>query len=104
MAETVRRWAVTVVAATHPDSQHAPEAVRRFVRYGASPRGAQAMVLGAKVRAILAGRHFVSCADLRAVAHAALRHRLILNFEGQAENVRPDTLIDKVLETVAEPR
>ena len=104
MAETVRRWAVTVVAATHPDSQHAPEAVRRFVRYGASPRGAQAMVLGAKVRAILDGRHFVSCADLRAVAHAALRHRLILNFEGQAENVRPDTLIDKVLETVAEPR
>jgi len=103
IADEIRRWAIAVVAATHPEHQRAPASVRRFVGCGSSPRGAQAMVLGAKIRAVLEGRYHVSSADLRSVCHPALRHRLILNFEGQAENVSPDTLIDNVLEAVAEP-
>ncbi len=96
----VRRLAITLVSATHPDHQQAPEMVRRFVRYGSSPRGAQALVLSAKVRAIIEGRGEVSQDDLRAVAHAALRHRMVLNFEGQAENIRPDRIVDDILNAV----
>ena len=99
----VRHLGVSLVTATHPDHEQAPQMVQRFVRYGSSPRGAQAVVLAAKVRAVTDGRSEVSRGDLRAVAHAALRHRLILNFEGQAENVRPDRVIDEVLERVLGP-
>ena len=73
---------------------------RRFVRYGSSPRGAQAIILAAKIRAILDHRYHVAREDLRAVAHAALRHRLILNFEGQAENIQADDIIDDMLRSV----
>lgn len=97
----LRRAASGLVAATQPDADQAPEIVRRVVRYGCSPRGAQALVLGAKVRAAAEGRREVSPADLRAVAHAALRHRLILNFEGLAEGVQPDAVIDEILETIS---
>jgi MoxR-like ATPase len=99
----VRRFGISLVAATHPDSELAPESVRRYVRYGASPRGAQALVLGAKTRAILDGRYNVSAADFRAVAPAALRHRVILNYEGQAESVEPDTVIQSILDVVPDP-
>jgi MoxR-like ATPase len=97
----VRRRAIAIVQATHPDDQRAPASVRRFVRYGASPRAARAIVLGAKVRAIAAGRDELLAADLAEVAPAALRHRLILNFEGQAENVEPEGLIAEILSAVA---
>jgi len=106
MADLVRRvamsgqlsqWVVSVILASQPEEGSAPEPVRRFVRHGASPRGAQAMVLAAKVRAILAGRDEVAQEDLRAAAHPALRHRVILNFEGVAERVSPDALIDSIL-------
>jgi len=70
------------------------------VRYGASPRGAQALILAAKIRAILDHRYHVARDDIKQVAHAALRHRLILSFEGQAEGVSPDHVIDTILETV----
>jgi MoxR-like ATPase len=93
----LRHWAVGLVAATQPDSPQAPEMVRRCVRYGSSPRGAQALVMAAKVRAAAAGRADVSQADLGASLHAALRHRIMLNFEGLAENVAPDRLIDDIL-------
>lgn len=93
-----RRTAIALATATQPQSQNAPESVRRYVRYGCSPRGAQAMVLGAKVRALAEGREQASTADVKSVAHAALRHRLILGFEGQAEEVRPDGLIDDLLQ------
>ena len=99
----LRRWAISLVAATHPDCEQAPAMVRRFVSYGSSPRGAQALVLGAKVRAAADGRHGVSGTDLQATAHAALRHRLILNFEGQAENIRTEQVIDEILEAVSSP-
>ena len=98
LEDGLRRWVATVVASTHPDFAKAPAEVKRYVRYGASPRGAQAIVLGAKVRAAAAGRGAVSKEDLAAVAVAALRHRMILNFEGQAENVRTEGLVEAVLQ------
>jgi len=103
IAPEIRRWGIILLAATHPEHERSPDVVRRFVRYGAGPRAAQAMVLGAKIRAIVDGRYSVSWADLRTVARPALRHRLILNYEGQAENVRPDDLVDRVLEVLPEP-
>ena len=76
---------------------------RQFVRFGVSPRGVQTLILGAKVRALLAGRFNVSCADVREVVHPALRHRIIRNFEAEADNISTDALLDRLLETVAEP-
>ena len=90
----VERWAAQVVLATHPGKPHTPERVRRFVRYGASPRGLQALVLAAKVRALIAGRFAVSIDDVRASARAALRHRLIPTFEAEAEAISNDALVD----------
>jgi len=93
----LRRRAIGLTMATCPDQPNAPEAVRRFVRYGASPRGAQALTVAAKVKAASEARGAVNEADIRAVAHAALRHRIILNIDGQAEDISPDRLIDAIL-------
>ncbi len=100
IARELKRYAVAIVMATHPESPMATVAARRYVRYGSSPRGAQAIVLSAKIRAILDHRYHVAREDLRDSAHSALRHRLILNFEGQAENVVPDEIIDEILREV----
>src|SRR5216683_687355 len=97
IATHVRDLASFIVLATHPQWERAPESTRRFIRYGASPRGAQALVLGAKVRALSEGRFNVSVEDLRATALPALRHRLILNFEGEAEGVDVDDLIGQTV-------
>ncbi|HEV8438389.1 MAG TPA: MoxR family ATPase [Methylomirabilota bacterium] len=97
IASHVRDLASLIVLSTHPQWERAPEPARRFVRYGASPRGAQALVLGAKVRALAEGRYNVSVEDLRAMALPALRHRLILNFEGEAEGVDVDRLINDLV-------
>ena len=75
----------------------------KYVRYGSSPRGAQALVIGGKIRALLNNRVHVSCEDIRAVAFGALRHRILLNFEGEAERVDTDTVIKGILENTAEP-
>ncbi|HEX6386721.1 MAG TPA: MoxR family ATPase [Anaerolineae bacterium] len=88
-----------LVVASHPESSTIP-LVNQYVRYGASPRGAQALVLGAKITALLAGRYNVSFEDVAAVAPAALRHRLLLNFEGQAEGIRTDDIIRSLIESV----
>jgi MoxR-like ATPase len=100
VASHVRDFASAVVMATHPEWEHAPDITRRFVRYGASPRGAQALVLGAKVRALCQGRFNVSVEDLKALAAPALRHRVILNFEGEAEAVDTDTLVGDIVDSV----
>jgi len=97
IASHVRDFASAIVMATHPQWEGAPDVARRFVRYGASPRGAQALVLGAKVRALAEGRYNVSAEDIKAMAVPALRHRVILNFEGEAEGVDTDTLISRVV-------
>lgn len=113
VARTVQDFAIRILQATHPDPSRAPggkdkdkdkdkDPVRRFVRYGASPRGAQALLLGAKVLALLDGRFAASCADVRSVSRLALRHRLIMNFEGQAEGVDPDMVIDHILHKTPE--
>jgi MoxR-like ATPase len=99
IADHVRALASTIIMATHPLWEHSPEGARRFIRYGASPRGAQALVLGAKVRALTEGRFNVSVDDLRALAAPALRHRIILNFEGEAEGIDTDTLIAQIVES-----
>jgi MoxR-like ATPase len=99
IAPHVLEYAVRLVGATHPDRSPVPE-VQRFVRYGASPRGLQAIVLAAKVAAVRAGRWNVAFADARDVALPALRHRLILRFEATAEAVTPDDLIARILASV----
>ncbi len=99
----VNAYAARLSVATHPDNPAAPDVVRRAVRYGASPRGAQALILGAKVTALLAGRYNVALEDVRAVAPAALRHRLILNYEAEAEGVTPGALIAGIIEATPEP-
>ena len=98
VARAVQDFAVRVVEGTHPaDRAGVPPLTKKYVRYGASPRGAQAILLGAKIKALLDGRFAVSTDDIRYVAKPALRHRLILNFEGEAEGVDPDTIIDSIL-------
>src|SRR4051812_6974635 len=104
IAAEVRRYGLAIVMATHPEHELAADITRRFVRYGASPRGAQAMILGAKIRAILDHRYHVAKEDLRAMAPAVLRHRLILNFEGQAEGVSTDAVVEEILKTVSQPK
>jgi MoxR-like ATPase len=99
-ASPVTDYVSRLVLATHPVDGTAPEAVQRYVRYGASPRAAQALILGGKVTALLAGRYNVALEDVRAVAPAALRHRILLNFEAQAEGIRPDDVVEEVVESV----
>ncbi len=98
IADHVRALASTIVMATHPQWERAPEISRRFIRYGASPRGAQALVLGAKVRALAEGRYNVSVEDLKTLAAPALRHRIILNFEGEAEGLDIDEMVAQIVE------
>jgi len=98
----VVEYAVNLVTATRPSSPKAPEFIKRWVSWGASPRGSQNLILGGKARAILNGRFNVSVEDIRALAYPVLRHRIILNFNAEAEGVRTDEVIDKLLKTVAE--
>ncbi len=97
VATPVSAYAARLTVATHPGNPDAPDIVRRYVRYGASPRGAQALLWGAKVTALLAGRYNVALEDVRAIAPAALRHRLILTYEAEAESVTADEIITVVL-------
>jgi MoxR-like ATPase len=101
-SKQVRMYAIRIVMATQPDQATAPESVRRHVQYGAGPRAAQALLLLAKVRALVEGRFAASCDDVRAVALPVLRHRLVLNFAGIAERVTPDAIIRKIVESVPE--
>ncbi|CAN5782063.1 MoxR family ATPase [soil metagenome] len=103
IAQHVTAYAVAVLAATHPDGPRAPQLVREYVRYGGSPRGAQALVLAGKINALLEGRLNVATDDIRAVALPALRHRVIRNFEGEAEGITSDAIVRAVLDAVAPP-
>ncbi|HID55008.1 TPA: AAA family ATPase [Candidatus Poribacteria bacterium] len=100
IAEDVQRYALRLVLGTHPESDIAPELTRRYVRYGSSPRGAQALILAGKIKAIMDGRYNVAREDIRSVALPSLRHRIILNFEGEAEGVDPDQIIEHLLEVI----
>ncbi|MCC7408359.1 MAG: AAA family ATPase, partial [Phycisphaeraceae bacterium] len=100
IAPPVQDYAVRCVLATHPDGELATPKARQFVRLGASPRAGQALVLGAKVRALLDGRAHVSIDDIRDVLLPGVRHRLILNFEGQAEGLTTDMILQDILEQI----
>ncbi len=108
IADSVVRYAARLVSATRPQVQQkdlpakATEAIHKYISYGASPRASQFLVLGSKARAILSGRYNVDFADLQAVAHPVLRHRLVLNFHARADNVDADTLVNRLLEMVPE--
>jgi MoxR-like ATPase len=102
IAPHVQDYAIRLALATHPQGPFAAPATNQYIRWGSSPRGVQTLVLGAKVRALLDGRFNVSFEDLRRVYLPGLRHRVLLNFEAQAEGIDPDEVLLKVLESVPE--
>ncbi|MFN7395790.1 MAG: AAA family ATPase, partial [bacterium] len=104
VAPHVQQYAARLVLATHPGGQFAPEITGQYVRCGSSPRGAQALVLGAKVRALIDGRFHASINDVQQMALPVLRHRLILNFEAEADRVDAEVIVKKIIEsTPSEP-
>jgi MoxR-like ATPase len=104
IARPVQDYAIRITLSTHPQPPYAHALTMKYVRYGSSPRGAQALVVGGKIRALLNNRLHVSCEDIRAVAYGALRHRVLLNFEGEAERVDTDTIIKGILQSTPEPK
>ncbi|MHC4712291.1 MAG: AAA family ATPase [Planctomycetota bacterium] len=103
ISDHVLDYAVRLARATRPAEESAPGFVGQYVSWGAGPRAAQNLVLGAKARAILSGRYSVTCNDVRALAHPVLRHRIFTNFNADAEGISPDNLVDLLLEAVSEP-
>ena len=102
VAPPVQDYAIRLVLATHPQGEFATPDANKYIRCGASPRGAQALVLAGKVRALLEGRYNVSFEDIRRVYLPAMRHRVLLNFEAQAENIPSDTVLAQILNEVPE--
>lgn len=102
VAESIRDYAVRLVLSTHPESDIATDRVRRFVRWGASPRAAQALIKAARVRALTAGRAHVAFEDIRHFAAEVLQHRLLLNYDGQADGIRVEDLVAECVETLSE--
>jgi len=97
MSRLVEEYALKVVLATHADYENAPELTKKYIRYGASPRAAQAIISTAKVRAVMEGRYNVSFDDIKYVAPAALRHRFFMNFDAVADDITPEKIIDEIL-------
>src|SRR5438552_4580679 len=103
-SDTVTRYAVRLVSASRPATPSAPDFINKWVTWGASLRASQFLILGGKARAILRGRYNVSCEDVRAVAPAVLRHRVLLNFQAEAEKVDSDQVVKQLIEAVPEPK
>jgi MoxR-like ATPase len=103
-AESVTRYAVQLVGASRPDGNNPPDFIRKWVNWGASLRASQFLILGGKARALLDGRYNVSCEDVRALAHPVLRHRILLNFRAESEQVNVDDVIRRLLDAVPEPK
>src|SRR5208283_378423 len=102
IAPHVQDYAIRLGLATHPQGPYAPGVTNQYIRWGSSPRGVQTLVLAAKVRALLDGRFNASFEDLRRVYLPSLRHRVLMNFEAQAEGIEPDNILLKVLDAVPE--
>jgi MoxR-like ATPase len=102
VAPPVQDYAIRLVLATHPQGEFATDQANKYIRCGASPRGAQALVLAGKVRALLEGRYNLSFEDIRRVYFPSMRHRILLNFEAQAENIPSDTVLSQILNDVPE--
>jgi MoxR-like ATPase len=103
-ADSVTRYAVRLVAASRPGSEHAPDFSKRWVTWGGSLRASQFLILGGKARAILHGRYNVSIEDVRAMAYPVLRHRILLNFQAESEKVDADQVIKRLIEAAPEPK
>ena len=103
VSERVIRYAVNIAEATRPGREKTPDFINNFVTWGAGPRASQYLILGAKARAVLQGRFYVACEDIRALAYAVLRHRVLLNFNAEAEGITADSIIEKILKTIPEP-
>jgi len=91
-------YAIQIISMTHPDDEHAPEIVKKYVQYGSGPRGLQSLIRIAKVRSLFSGRYAVSTGDIKKAALPVLRHRLFINFEGEAEGIKPEQIIQEVLQ------
>jgi MoxR-like ATPase len=104
VSEDVARYAVRLVTASRPGRPETPDFVARWVKWGAGLRASQALVLGGKARALTRGRYHVSVADVRALASAVLRHRIVTNFYAESEQVTPDRIVERLVETVPAPR
>jgi len=102
LTEPIRDYLVRLTLATHPDGPHSVDATNQYVRWGSSPRGAQTLALASKVRALLGGRFSVSFEDVRRVYLPTMRHRILLNFEAQAEGIETDSVLAEILEKVKE--
>lgn len=99
ISSAVEEYALKVILATHPENEEAPPIVKKYVRFGASPRGAQALIAAAKVRAVMEGRYNTAFEDIQYIAYPALRHRFFLNFEGMAEGLTTEKLISEILQS-----
>ncbi len=102
-ADNVVQYAVKIARATRPKAEDAPDFIKQWIRWGAGPRAGQYLILGAKARAILRGRYNASCEDVKSVAPAVLRHRILTNFHAEAEGIDSDTVVQRLLDTVQEP-
>lgn len=104
VAKHVTDYAIRLLQATHPDGPDCPDIVKRFVRFGGSPRGAQSVLLASKIRALFEGRFAASIDDVKKVALPALRHRVLLNFEGEAEGIKTDQVLQEIIKTIPETK
>jgi MoxR-like ATPase len=102
VADSIMRYALQLTRLTRRETGEVPSFVRDYVSWGAGPRASQYLVLGAKARAVLHGRYFVAGEDIRAVAFPVLRHRIMTNFNAEAEGVKPDDIIRRLIETIPE--
>lgn len=102
IAKGVQDYALRLVLATHPNGDNASNTAQKYIRYGSSPRGAQAIISAARIRALMEGRYNVSFEDVRYVAYPALRHRVFLNFEGIAEGMNPDNILNEIIDELSE--
>jgi MoxR-like ATPase len=104
VAKHVTDFAIRLLQATHPDGPDCPDIVKRFVRFGGSPRGAQSVLLAAKIAALFDGRFAASIDDVKKVALPALRHRVLLNFEGEAEGIKTDQVLNEIIKSIPETK
>lgn len=102
VAPHVERYAARLMLSTDPESEYATELVKHYVKQGSSPRGMQALILGGKIKALLAGRFNLACEDIRSIAIPALRHRMSFSFEGESANVTPAQVIEEILAATEE--
>jgi MoxR-like ATPase len=104
VAQPIIEYAIAITLSTHPESSQGHELAKQYVRFGSSPRGVQSLILGAKVNALLNDRFYVSVDDIKAVALPALRHRVLINFEAEAERINPDNILEEILRSVEIPK